>query len=716
MEGVNSRKKKHTLYIPGLCAAGIILNVAGSKIPGLLNIPLFLDNIGTIITAVLGGYLPGIAIGYVTNLINGINDPATAYYCILTVLISVSCTWMYKKGFFDRWYRLIAVIFVLSFIGGALGSILTWLLYGYGMGEGISAPFTRQLYDSGKLPLFWAQFISDFLIDLADKTITVAISVVILHFVPEKLRKCFVLDGWRQTPLTDKERAKVEKEHLRGTGLRTKILLMIAVITLFIAVVTTGISFLLYHSSTLDDHKLMADTIAQLAAAEIDGDAIDYYIAEGDNADGYKETENKLEEIRSASTDIEYVYVYKIEEDGCHVVFDLDTEEVEGGNPGDIVPFDDSFASYIPSLLNGEDIDIVVSDETFGWLLTSYEPILDSSGVCRAYAAVDISMERVRLNEVSFITKVFALFSGFFILILAIGLYLAEYNLIMPINTMAAASQNFAANNENSREESVRKMEEIRINTGDEIENLYNTVTSTMRETVGYISDVQAKSETIAQMQNGLILVLADMVESRDKCTGDHVRKTAAYTRVIMAQMKKNGDYPEILTDEFISDVSNSAPLHDVGKIKVSDLILNKPGKLTDEEFEEMKKHTLYGREVIEQAIKIVPDSEYLREAQNLATYHHEKWNGKGYPKGLSGEDIPLSARIMAVADVFDALVSRRSYKEPFSYEKARDIIREDAGSHFDPVVVKAFLDADEEARRVYEAHYKISDGESGES
>ena len=166
-------------------------------------------------------------------------------------------------------------------------------------------------------------------------------------------------------------------------------------------------------------------------------------------------------------------------------------------------------------------------------------------------------------------------------------------------------------------------------------------------------------------MQNGLIMVLADMVESRDQCTGDHVRKTAAYSQVILEQMRKEGLYPDILTDEFIEDVVNSAPLHDVGKIQVSDTLLNKPGKLTDEEFTRMKYHTTAGGEIIAHAIALVSDTGYLAEAKNLASYHHERWDGKGYPEGLKGEDIPLSARVMAVADVFDALVSRRSYKAP---------------------------------------------------
>ena len=152
-----------------------------------------------------------------------------------------------------------------------------------------------------------------------------------------------------------------------------------------------------------------------------------------------------------------------------------------------------------------------------------------------------------------------------------------------------------------------------------------------------------------------------------------------------------------------MNDVVNSAPLHDIGKIQVSDTILNKPGKLTDEEFMMMKTHTTAGAQVIQHAMNTVSkdDSGYLKEAMNLAQFHHEKWNGTGYPCGLKGEEIPLSARIMAVADVFDALVSRRSYKEGFPFEKAMAIIQEGSGMHFDPRIVTAFMQASDEVRQV---------------
>ena len=217
-------------------------------------------------------------------------------------------------------------------------------------------------------------------------------------------------------------------------------------------------------------------------------------------------------------------------------------------------------------------------------------------------------------------------------------------------------------------------------------------------------------------MQNGLIYIMADLVESRDKSTGDHIRKTSAYVDLILKKLKEDGYFKEILTDEFMYEVSNSSPLHDVGKIKVSDLILNKPGRLDDDEFQKMKQHTIEGEKIIDNAMKISSTSDYLKEAKNIAAYHHEKYDGSGYPYGLKGEDIPLSARIMAVSDVFDALVSPRVYKPAMKFEDAMNIIKEGSGKHFDPVVVQVFVEAEEEVRKIAEEHRKMFAPDSEET
>ena len=198
--------------------------------------------------------------------------------------------------------------------------------------------------------------------------------------------------------------------------------------------------------------------------------------------------------------------------------------------------------------------------------------------------------------------------------------------------------------------------------------------------------------ERVSNMQSGMITFMAEVVENRDDNTGGHIRRTAKYVECIAKELKRQGVYSNILTDRYMSDMVVAAPLHDVGKIHIPDAVLNKPGKLTEEEFEIMKTHTTAGEKLLIHAKEELGESGYLNTAVEMAAYHHEWWNGKGYPYGISGEEIPLCARIMAVADVFDALTSKRCYKNAMPLEKAYAIIREESGTHFDPVVVEAFF------------------------
>ncbi len=215
--------------------------------------------------------------------------------------------------------------------------------------------------------------------------------------------------------------------------------------------------------------------------------------------------------------------------------------------------------------------------------------------------------------------------------------------------------------------------------------------------------EAQERELNLTIMRDAIMLTLANLVESRDLSTGQHIRKTATYVRIIVEELKREGVFTNTLTDEFVENIIKAAPLHDIGKINVPDAILNKPGRLTDEEFAIMKTHAAVGGQIIEHIINIVPVPQYLVEAKDLAMYHHEKWSGGGYPEGLIGDDIPLSARIMAVADVFDALVSDRAYKKGFPLDKAFAIIQEESGTHFDPRIVQAFFAAKDEIIRTEE-------------
>ncbi|WP_461207393.1 HD-GYP domain-containing protein [Clostridium sp. DL1XJH146] len=203
---------------------------------------------------------------------------------------------------------------------------------------------------------------------------------------------------------------------------------------------------------------------------------------------------------------------------------------------------------------------------------------------------------------------------------------------------------------------------------------------------------VRERTKQLEKSQLATIYCLAALAETRDAETGNHIKRTQFYVRELALQLRKMGFYLDELTDEFIDLLYKSSPLHDIGKVGVKDEILLKPGKLTRYEFEEMKKHTVYGKDTLEIGEKELGDNSFLKLSKDIAYMHHEKWDGNGYPQGLKGEEIPLAGRLMALADVYDALISKRVYKEGFSHEKAVEIIIEGRANHFDPNIVDAFL------------------------
>lgn len=218
---------------------------------------------------------------------------------------------------------------------------------------------------------------------------------------------------------------------------------------------------------------------------------------------------------------------------------------------------------------------------------------------------------------------------------------------------------------------------------------------------------VEEKTEHIVQMHNNLIMSMAMMVESRDNSTGGHIMRTSENVKILIEEIVKTGTLH--LPEEFCKAIIKAAPMHDLGKIAVDDAILRKPGRFTPEEFEKMKQHAAEGARVIHKILLNTDDEGFKVIAENVAHYHHERWDGSGYPEGLSGENIPMEARIMAIADVYDALVSKRVYKDAMSFEKADSIILEGMGSQFDPSLKPVY----ERARPKLEAYYtNLQEGE----
>jgi putative two-component system response regulator len=225
---------------------------------------------------------------------------------------------------------------------------------------------------------------------------------------------------------------------------------------------------------------------------------------------------------------------------------------------------------------------------------------------------------------------------------------------------------------------------------------LHLKVVSQQRELINYNNNLQdmvkARTKTILDMQNSVLKIVANLVESRDEITGGHVERTRQYLSLLLDGLIQMGLYTQEIENWNQDFFLQSSQLHDVGKISIPDKILLKPDRLTPEEFNEMKNHTLFGVRIIEAMQKETPESSFLSHAKILAGYHHEKWDGSGYPYGLRGQDIPLGGRLMAIADVYDALISTRPYKKPFTHEEAAKIILDGKGTQFDPDLADVFL------------------------
>ncbi|SET41043.1 HD domain-containing protein [[Clostridium] polysaccharolyticum] len=216
------------------------------------------------------------------------------------------------------------------------------------------------------------------------------------------------------------------------------------------------------------------------------------------------------------------------------------------------------------------------------------------------------------------------------------------------------------------------------------------------------LMNVFSRKKKIDFMQQQMIYSFANLIESRDNVTGQHVKRTSAYVRLIAEELKYNGFYADELNDTALEYICLAAPIHDIGKLKIPDSILQKPGILTDLEYDYIKNHTVRGEEIIERTMTNLEDDDFVHYAKNVARYHHEHWDGTGYPEGLSGRNIPLCARIMAVADVFDALVTKRSYKESFSLEDAFKQLEKGSGTQFEPLIVELFVNQKEVVKQMY--------------
>ena len=692
-----------------LVTTGTLINVLLSFAAYKFGLPFFLDSLGTIlVSAVSGMLLLGILTAVITSLVCSLFNHLALYLAFSNALLAIFTVWFIQKYTFKKFRRNLVYVLITSVYSAIVISLGHFALHKQTQTSLITYLAHSCSTDTG-LPYLLSLSLINLILQFADKSISCLIVATIFRFIPEEKFNIYTLGAWLQRPLTEQELNEIKnmrkkvKRTLRSRTTNT------LVITSFMVMFLTGWTGLSIYSDNEKAKKTEAAwSTVRTAASIIDVDKIDDYLLYGTDAEGYNETSELLSKMFRCSTDIAYLYVVKPEGINGRFIFDVDTRIIDPDAeapyvPGELVPFEESFKPYFNDMLEGKEIGPIETDDVWGWLLTVYYPVKDSDGNMRCYVGADVSLKYIAEYTVVFFLKIILTMAGFFILIVAFALWKTGVYTSIPISSISSCLERFALSGEDQAklDENVKIIRSLDIHTQDEVERLYSAICEMTLKQAEQMRDIRHLSESTLKMQDGLIITMADMVESRDSDTGAHVQKTSEYVKIIVEGLKKKDYYAQKITPKFMSDVVRSAPLHDVGKINIPDGVLNKPGKLTPEEFEIMKKHTIAGKVLLENAISTVQGENYLKEARNMAAYHHERWDGKGYPEGLHGELIPLSARIMAVADVFDALVSPRIYKPAFTMEKAIEILQEGSGTQFDAKCVEVFIDALPEVKEI---------------
>lgn len=697
-----NQNDSHAKYRIYLSVGGIIVNLLLSFIMYKAGFPLYFDSLGTITVAALSGYLfPAICTAVLSTTLCSIFYGPSIYLSFFNSIIAFLAVYFVRKRAFRKAGKTIIFIIVSAIISSLAASILQYVLTGK---EAVTLVTKNALSLSAsvKLPYLLVFWSINFLLYIVEKSFICIIVSVLLSALPKGFEKYFAESSWNSRVFGSVEQ-QLGKLHSKAMEhpLHARIARTFIVTSSLLVVIVGTISLKLYFDNTKKEKTISAWNCVKFAASEIDPLRVDDFIKYGWDAKDYKETFNKFRKIKNSFSDVQYLYALRIEENGGR--FFIDTDEEEPYQIGELVPFEKELQPYLPKFHEGKEIEPIVTNNLFGWLLSVYYPVFTDEGRCVCYVGADVSIAYIAEYLGSFILKVILIMSGFYLVIISYTIWFTGNRLSHPISAMSQYIELFSDSVETQEklEENVKLFRKINIHTGDEIQKLYDAICRMMLEQSEQLSDIRRLSDSTVKMQDGLIITMADLVENRDSDTGAHVQKTSAYVKIIVEGLREKGYYPQKITAKFISDVVRSAPLHDVGKINIPDSVLNKPGKLTDEEFAIMKTHTTAGKAILEKAISTVQGESYLKEARNMAAYHHERWDGKGYPEGLHGEVIPLSARIMAVADVFDALASPRVYKPAFPLEKALAILQEGSGTQFDPKCVEVFMESLPEVQMV---------------
>lgn len=662
-----------------------------------IGVMLYLDCVFTILVSCIFGYFPGLIVGMGTNLLNCIFDGDSIYYAFISGAIAIFAGLLMRTGMFRKWWGYIIAVLIFSFFGGGVGSVLTYFLYGQSV-DVVTPSLTADLYNNFGFTPFWANYVASSLWDMLDKTITMAVVLGVFLLYPNNER---ALEFFPNTFMLRKPwNVPAKRKFYQHISIHSLDFKIISIMTFAYVLLASSVAMVLgisYQNTAFDEAGDTARQYATAVAYVIDGDEVNLWMSHTDEIKaapttyGYSHTFAGLESIKLSSDKVLDVYVFTT--DG-KTVLDLEYGITALGEP---LHHEEEYEEF---LAMGDINTYFEHNGEHGHFLGYYCPILDGEGNIVAYAVANLDVSMIRIQLMSTVAKIIAIEAFVFIIGGALIIHNIRYFFIAPLQIVDSEMRAYEAIGPRKWLTSKARKQLVKLRGKDEISNLSELCHSTMDLASESILKIEEQAAKLIATQKGVVFALAEIIESRDKCTADHTTRTSHYSGMIARELVKEGKYTEIFTEQFLDDFAIASALHDVGKIKIPDAILNKPGKLTKEEFDVMKEHTLEGEKIIELALKgIGVSSEYLETARQVSGSHHERWDGTGYPRGLKGDEIPICARIVAIADVFDALTCLRPYKEPWPFEKALATIQQESGTHFDPEIVDAFVAIKDEVK-----------------
>lgn len=446
-----------------------------------------------------------------------------------------------------------------------------------------------------------------------------------------------------------------------------------------IYIITIVGSAFLYSNAIETRYANLCKTVSHVVAGSFDADSVDTWL-KGEHTHSYIQATNKLEELNGNIPFLDSIAIYQMREDGMYTIYNTKSTLLRR-DLGNVVSYDNKWDVYKTRFLAGEKVENIFVNGYDGKILTYCMPIFDSNGKCTAYVCSGISMNTITAERTGFVKSFgMVLFVIIAVLYLLIFIYI-KIKIVNPINRLTYDMEN------PNRRDCIKHMRKLVFNNYYSVSDWQKILRSSAKvfeEKIG-VDTPNRKYQRDAILTFASVMSRSDVVSEQYK---DHV---GAYTRILCEELSKDEKFSQKLDSDTIKMLELAAPLRDIGKLSVPDEIIYKPSSLSEDEFNIIKNHVQYGAEIIANVKKSMHKAKHLDVAYEIALYHHEHYDGNGYMAHLSGEDIPLSARIVAIVDAFDAIVQEKSYRSAISPEKAFEIISQDEG-HFDPDILKCFI------------------------